>query len=82
MSMLGFSSKLASAIAGSVTVMLLAAVGYVAGQEQTVAVQQGISAVINLFPAVCLVLGLVPLFAYKLTESKMVEIHKELEEKN
>ena len=50
-SMLSFGVKLATALCGSVGVLLLAAVGYVPNADQTEAARQGINAVVNCFPS-------------------------------
>lgn len=80
-SLIGFVVKLATAVTGSVTVILLAKVGYVPNQEQTEAVKQGINALVNLMPAAVIALsGILTLF-YKLSPAKMDQIYKELDER-
>lgn len=78
-SMLSFGVKIATAICGSGGVMLLAAVGYVAGAEQTAATQMGINAVVNLVPAAIGIIALIPLFFYKLTPQRVSEIRADLD---
>ena len=81
-SFLGLSVKLATAICGSVGVLLLAAFGYVPNAEQTEAARQGINIVVNIIPAVCGAIGLLPLLFYKLSNKRVEEIRKELDERN
>lgn len=78
-SMLSFGVKISTAICGSAGVLLLAAVGYVAGAEQTDAVKAGINAVVNLIPLVIAALSMVPLIFYKLTPAKVAEIRADLD---
>jgi sugar (glycoside-pentoside-hexuronide) transporter len=78
-SMLSLGVKLSTAICGSVGVLLLAAVGYVAGAEQSAATQQGINAVVNLIPMVVGLLSIVPMFWYKLSEKRVAEIRADLD---
>lgn len=81
-SFITFAVKLAGALVGAVGVVLLVKFGYVAGAEQTEAAKAGINLVVNIIPAVCAIVGLVPLFFYKLSNRKMVEISQELEKRN
>lgn len=81
-SYMSFGVKLATAVGGSVTVLLLAASGYVPNVEQTEAVKTGINAVVNLIPAACIVLSMIPLFWYKLDAKMMQKIRVELDERN
>lgn len=80
-SFMSFGVKLASALAGSVGVLLLEAVGYVAGAEQTAGAKMGINAVVNLLPAACVLLCTIPLFFYKLDAKKMTEIREDLDKR-
>lgn len=81
-SYMSFGVKLATAVSGSVTVLLLAASGYVAGAEQTEAAKMGINAVVNLIPAACILISAIPLFFYKLDRKMMDKIRVELDERN
>ena len=74
-----FSVKLATAITGAGGVLLLAATGYVAGAEQTASALNGINVVVNLVPAIFMVISTVPLFFYKLDTNMMQKIAKELD---
>jgi Na+/melibiose symporter-like transporter len=78
-SMLSFGVKIATAICGSVGVLLLAAVGYVPNAEQTEAAKNGINIVVNLLPFVLGVISLVPMLFFKLTPAKVEEIRNDLE---
>jgi Na+/melibiose symporter-like transporter len=78
-SMLSFGVKIATAICGSVGVLLLDAVGYKANEVQTLAAQNGINAVVNLLPFAIGMLSLVPMLFYKLTPEKVEEIRTDIE---
>lgn len=78
-SMLSFGVKISTAICGSVGVLLLAAVGYVAGAEQTDATKTGINIVVNLIPMVIAILSMIPLIFYKLSPKKVKEIREDLD---
>ncbi len=81
-SYMSFGVKLATAVGGSVTVLLLAASGYVPNAEQTEAVKTGINAVVNLAPAACIFLSSLPLLWYNLDAKMMAKIRTELDERN
>lgn len=79
---MSFMVKLGGAIVGSLGVMLLSAIGYVPGEVQSAATLTGISAIVNLFPACVIVIGvLLVAFGYKLTNEKMAEVTNELVKK-
>ncbi len=78
-SMLSFGVKIATAICGSIGVMLLAAVGYVPNVEQTETARQGINAVVNLLPCVIGLISIIPLYWYKLSPDKVNEIRLDIE---
>jgi GPH family glycoside/pentoside/hexuronide:cation symporter/probable glucitol transport protein GutA len=75
------STKIASAIGGAVGIMIIAAFGYVANQDQTPQAIHGINFVANLLPAVCYLLTLIPLYIYPLNQKRVEEIRKELRSK-
>ena len=77
--MLSFGVKLATALCGSVGVLLLAAVGYVPNADQTEATRQGINAVVNLLPFVIGVVSLIPMLFYKLDAKRVSEIRADLD---
>lgn len=79
---MSFGVKLATAVTGAVSVILLAATGYVAGAEQTEATKNGINIIVNLLPAVCIFVSMIPLFFYKLSNKKVAEIREELDKRN
>lgn len=78
-SMLSFGAKISTALCGSVGVLLLAAVGYKAGAEQTESVKQGINFVVNMIPMFVGWLSIVPMLFYKLSPKKVSEIRSDLE---
>ena len=61
----------AIAICGVAGVLLLTAVGYVPNAEQTEAAKTGISAVVNLMPAICGILFIMPLKFDQLTKKSL-----------
>ena len=79
---MSFGIKLATAVTGAVTVLLLSAVGYVAGAEQTEATKTGINVIVNLLPAACVFVSLIPMFFYKLDNKTVAQIRAELDERN
>ncbi|MCC8163776.1 MAG: glycoside-pentoside-hexuronide (GPH):cation symporter [Lachnospiraceae bacterium] len=81
-SFLSLSVKIATAVCGSVGVLLLAASGYVANAQQTAEAMNGINLVVNIFPAVCVGISLIPMLFYKLSNEKMAQIAKDLAERN
>ncbi|MCF0133091.1 MAG: MFS transporter [Blautia sp.] len=81
-SYMSFGVKLATAVGGAVTVMLLEATGFVPNAEQTEATKQGINAVVNLIPAACVVVSIIPMFWYKLDKKFMDKIVAELDVRN
>lgn len=78
-SFLSFGVKIATALVGSAGVLLLAAVGYVPGVEQTEAARNGINLVVNIIPAVVALISIVPLFFYKLDDKRVAEIRSDLD---
>ena len=78
-SFLSFGVKLATAITGAVTVLLLAKIGYVPNAEQTEATKNGINMLVNLFPAVIILISNIAMLFYELTPKKMDEIYRDLD---
>ena len=74
----GFAVKIAQALTGTIGVLLLAAVGYQAGMDQTEATKQGINFIVNLAPAILCLISLIPMRWYTLDEKRMEEISTEL----
>jgi len=81
-SFMSFSVKLAQAITGSVSVLLLAATGYVANAQQSPQALTGINMITNLIPAAILFISIIPMFWYKLDNKKMAEIATELDKRH
>ena len=80
-SLMSFGVKLSQALTGAIGAPLLVAIGYVANQAQAPGTLTAINAVINIVPAVILLISLVPLFWYKLDQKKMDQIMSELIER-
>ena len=80
-SFLSLAVKLSTAICGVAGVQCLALVGFVPNAQQTPATCTGISFVVNIIPAICGVISVLPLFGYKLTEKYVGEIRAELDER-
>lgn len=57
----GLATKLGNAIGSAVGILIISAFGYVAGEEQSVATQNGINLTVNLIPAILLVVAAVVL---------------------
>lgn len=78
-SIMSFGVKLSTAITGAIGAPLLVAVGYVANQAQAPGTVTAINAIINIVPAVLLVISLIPLvLGYKLDTKLMNQITAEL----
>jgi Na+/melibiose symporter-like transporter len=71
-------TKIASAVGASLGIFIIGLFGFVAGQPITPEIARGINISVNLVPAACFVLALIPLLMYNLPESKVEEIRKEL----
>lgn len=68
------SVKIGLAIGGSIGIFLIGLTGYGANVEITPAMQNGISLVVNIFPAVLFAVALLALVPYKLTNKRVAEI--------
>lgn len=68
-----FAQKVGTAVGSAVGIALLGAFGYVANQHQTPGAMQGINVVVNVFPAACFLLSLIPLALYRITEDRNAE---------
>ena len=73
LSVTSFSVKLGNAVAGSLGVALLGAVGYVANTTQSAATKGGMSMVINLLPAALYLAALIPFSMIKINRKKVEE---------
>lgn len=78
-SFLSLAVKASTAICGVAGVQALNLVGFVPNQVQTEGTLLGINFVVNIIPAICGVLSILPLFGYILTEKKVKEIRTELD---
>ncbi len=81
-SFMSFGVKLATAITGSATVLLLAKIGYVPNAEQTETVKHGINVLVNLLPAVIILISTISIFFYNLPKKRMDEIGADLDARN
>ncbi|MBQ9611274.1 MAG: MFS transporter [Lachnospiraceae bacterium] len=77
-SIMSFGVKLATAITGAIGAPLLVAAGYVANQAQAPGTVTAINGIVNLAPAVILVIAMLPLFRYKLDQKMMDQVTQEL----
>lgn len=75
-----FSTKIANAIGGSVGIIILGAVGFVANTEMSAATLTGMNAVINFGPAVCFALAIIPFMMIRMTNKKGRENEQKLKE--
>ncbi len=81
-SIMSFGVKLSQALTGAIAAPLLIAMGYVANQAQAPATVTGINALVNIAPAVMLIIAMLPiLFKYRLDEQTMAKITAELTER-
>ena len=79
-SIMSFGVKLSQALTGAIAAPLLIAMGYVANQAQAPATVNGINALVNIAPAVILIVAMIPILAkYRLDEKMMDKITTELE---
>lgn len=86
LSVTSFSVKIGNALAGSLGVVILAAVGFVANTHHTEAVKFAMNGVINILPAILFLITLIPFGMIKMNGAKAAENQKILmqrqEEKN
>ena len=81
-SIMSFGVKLSQALTGAIAAPILVAMGYVANQAQAPTTVNGINALVNIAPAVMLVIAMLPiLFKYRLDEKTMEKISSELVER-
>lgn len=78
----GLASKLGNAIGGAVGVLAIGAAGYVAGQQQTEAAMHGINVVVNLAPAIILLIGGLISLLWKLSDKDADDIREKLKIRN
>lgn len=65
-----FSTKIANAIGGSVGIVVLGAVGFVANTEMAAETLTKMNAVINFGPAACFMIAIIPLMMIRMTNAK------------
>lgn len=78
-SFLTLAVKASTAICGVAGVQALALVGFVPNAVQTDSTLLGINFVVNIIPAICGILSILPLFGYNLTEKRVAEIRADLD---
>ena len=74
----GLMTKISSAIAGSVILMVMAFFGYTNGSDLTAGALQGINIGVNIVPLIAAAAAIIPMLIFDLTEEKMQGIRKEL----
>ncbi len=75
----GLMTKISSAIAGSVGLMVMAAFGYVAGGDLSAKALTGINVGVNIVPLIAAALAIVPVLLNDLDEVKMDGIREDLQ---
>lgn len=73
-----FITKLAMAVSGVVVAFVIGIFGYVQNAEQTIQVQSAFHNMMTLVCAVVMLLSVIPMFFYTLTEKRHAEIMQEL----
>lgn len=79
-SLMSFGVKLSTALTGAIGVPMLVAVGYVAGEAQSAGTMTSINAIVNIAPAIILMISLLPLAKYHLDQKTMDQIAADLAE--
>lgn len=82
LSLTSFSVKLGNAVAGSLGVLLLGVVGYVANEVQNAGTKVSMSAIINLMPAGLFLLAIVPFAMITMNKAKAAENQAILQERH
>lgn len=77
----GLSTKIGSAVGSSLGVLMISSFGYVANQQQTAAVQNGINITVNLIPAVLFILAAFILLLWNKKDSDFDQMRAELRQK-
>lgn len=77
---ISFSTKIGNAIGGSVGIIILGAVGFVANTEMSASTLTNMNAVINFGPVVCFVLAIVPFLMIRMTNKKGRENEQKIKE--
>lgn len=76
-----FMAKFSSALSGGLAGLILTIIGYVPNAVQTQGSLHGIHAMMTIIPAAAVLVGLIPIFFYKITEKRHAQIVRELEER-
>lgn len=77
---IGFSTKIANAIGGSIGIIALGAVGFVPNTEMAASTLNKMNAVINLMPAVFFLLAIIPFLMIRMTNKKGRENEQKIKE--
>lgn len=77
----GLMTKISSAIAGSVGLMVMAAFGYTNGADLTPGALTGINVGVNIVPLVAAAAAIIPMLIFDLSEEKMDGVRKGLKER-
>lgn len=75
-----FSTKIGNAIGGSIGIIALGAVGFVANTEMSTATLTGMNAVINFGPVVCFAISVIPFLMIRMTNKKGRENEQKIKE--
>lgn len=79
----GLSTKFGNAIGSAFGVVIIAAFGYVANQEQSMATKNGINFTVNLIPAICMIIAaILLLLLWDKKEKDFDEIRSKIKEKD
>ncbi|MDO4292420.1 MAG: glycoside-pentoside-hexuronide (GPH):cation symporter [Eubacteriales bacterium] len=73
-----FVTKLMMAVSGVIVAFVIGIFGYVPGTEQTLATQNAFHTMMTLVCAGVMLIGIIPMFFYSLTEDKHAQIMEEL----
>lgn len=74
-------TKAASALVGVAVAVVLTATGYVPNVVQTASTMNAFHFVVSLLPGIVMMIGVIPMFFYDLTEKRHAEIMAELEQR-
>ena len=77
----GLMTKISSAIAGSVGLMVMAAFGYTNGADLTARALTGINVGVNIVPLVVAAIAIIPMLIFDLNEEKMEKVRGDLKER-
>lgn len=77
----GLMTKISSAVAGSIILMVMAFFGYTNGSDLTAGALQGINIGVNIVPLIAAAAAIIPMLIFDLNEEKMQGIRGELSER-